>query len=103
MEAYFGQASPDLLHVLCESGSEVGHRGRADVVTDDEEDEGLLLGSGGTLISSLFRHHQGRFTQRPNRRAHFGLLPSLPPPKSPRLTSNTVLSNPIFAPWYKPI
>lgn len=34
---------------------------------------------------------------------YFGLLLSPPPPKRPRLTSNTVLRRPMFAPLYNPI
>ncbi len=67
------------------------------MISDDKEDESFFL-------RSKRAQHCGRSAchlQRPDRahaRAHFGLLPSAPPPKSPKLTSNTVLSNPIFAP-----
>lgn len=85
-----GEALPDLLHVSGEGCLEVGEGSGADVVSDDEEQKCARVASIFSLsITSVC------WPEVTCPSAVFF-------PNNPRLTSNTVFSRPMFAPWYNP-
>lgn len=95
-----GEAVPEAVEVGGQGVLEVSEGGGADVVADDEEEEGLVLGS---VERRDKRFSVGRASRRWTELGATHVPATLPfslaARKSARLTSKTVLSSPMLAPW----
>jgi hypothetical protein len=97
-----GETIPEAVEVGGEGVLEVGERGGADVVADDEEEECLVL----RPVKRTVRRNESELRWKRGRGIELGAahvpatLPfSLAARKRARLTSKTVLSSPMLAPW----
>ena len=91
-----GDGGPQFAEVLNQSVAKILERCVSDMITDDEEEERSSLRSG--------RGERGRQYKPVSRRSDKGREEThcLSFRNSCRLTSKTVFSSPMFAPWYRP-